>query len=80
MGKASDTNEIGQMNLVLYLNALAVSNTGGIRETQEFINFCAQHRIAPEVTKIPMQGIDAAWDRVVNKQARYRYVIDLGVR
>jgi uncharacterized zinc-type alcohol dehydrogenase-like protein len=80
VGKASDTNEIGQMNLVLYRNALAGSNTGGIRETQEFINFCAQHRIAPEVTRIPMQGIDAAWERVVNKQARYRYVIDLGVR
>jgi uncharacterized zinc-type alcohol dehydrogenase-like protein len=78
VGKAVDSNEIGQMNLVLYRNALAGSNTGGIAETRDMIDFCARNKITPEITKIPMSGIDDAWQRVVAKQARYRFVIDTG--
>lgn len=77
VGKIEDSNEIGQMNLVLYRNALAGSNTGGIAETQDMVDFCARNGIAPEITKIPMSGIDAAWEKVIAKQARYRYVIDV---
>jgi uncharacterized zinc-type alcohol dehydrogenase-like protein len=80
VGKVADSNEIGQMGLVMYRNALAGSNTGGIRETQDLIDFCALRGIAPEITKIAMNGIDDAWKKVVEKQARYRYVIDMGVR
>src|SRR5438552_6817563 len=75
VGKVVDSNEIGQMNLVLYRNALAGSNTGGIRETQDMIDFCALNRIKPEITKISMNGIDDAWTKVFEKKARYRYVI-----
>ena len=78
VGKVADSNEVGQMGLVGYRNALAGSNTGGIRETQDFVDFCALHRIQPEITKIEMNGIDDAWTKVVAKQARYRYVIDMG--
>jgi uncharacterized zinc-type alcohol dehydrogenase-like protein len=78
VGKVTDSNEIGQMNLVLYRNALAGSNTGGVAETQDMVDFCARNQIVPEITKIPMTGIDAAWEKVIAKQARYRYVIDLG--
>ena len=78
VGKVADSNEIGQMNLVLYRNAVAGSNTGGIAETQDMIDFCARNKIVPEITKIPMSGIDAAWEKVIAKQARYRFVIDLG--
>jgi uncharacterized zinc-type alcohol dehydrogenase-like protein len=77
VGKVIDTNEIGQMNLVLYRNALAGSNTGGIRETQDFIDFCALNKIRPEITKIPMNGIDDAWTKVFEKKARYRYVMEM---
>jgi alcohol dehydrogenase (NADP+) len=77
VGKVVDTNEIGQMNLVLYRNALAGSNTGGIRETQDFIDFCALNKIRPEITKIPMNGIDDAWTKVFEKKARYRYVMEM---
>lgn len=77
VGKVADANEVGQMGLVLYRNALAGSNTGGIRETQDLVDFCALRGIRPEVTKIPMTGIDDAWRKVVAKQARYRYVIDM---
>lgn len=76
VGKVSDSNETGQMNLVLYRNSIAGSNTGGIRETQDMLNFCALHNIKPEITKISMNGIDDAWKQVIDKKARYRYVID----
>lgn len=77
VGKVVDSNEIGQMNLVLYRNALAGSNTGGIRETQEMIDFCALNKIKPEITKISMNGIDDSWTKVFEKKARYRYVIEM---
>jgi uncharacterized zinc-type alcohol dehydrogenase-like protein len=77
VGKVADSNEVGQMGLVLYRNALAGSNTGGIKETQDMVDFCAQHGIQPEITKITMNGIDDAWKKVVDKQARYRFVIDM---
>jgi uncharacterized zinc-type alcohol dehydrogenase-like protein len=77
VGKVSDDIETGQMSLVLFRNAIAGSNTGGIRETQDMINFCALNNIKPEIVKIPMNGINEAWKKVVDKKARYRYVLDV---
>jgi alcohol dehydrogenase (NADP+) len=77
VGKVVDSNEIGQMNLVVYRNALAGSNTGGIQETQDMVDFCALNKIKPEITRISMNGIDGTWGKVVDKQARYRFVIDM---
>jgi alcohol dehydrogenase (NADP+) len=79
VGKVVESNEVGQMNLVFYRNAIAGSNTGGIQETQDMVNFCAVHKIVPEITKIPMNGINEAWQKVLDKQARYRFVMDMGV-
>jgi alcohol dehydrogenase (NADP+) len=56
VGKIANTNEVGQMGLVLYRNAIAGSNTGGIQETQDMVNFCALHNIKPEITRIPMMA------------------------
>lgn len=77
IGLVADSNEVGQMGLVTYRNAIAGSNTGGIQETQDLVDFCALHDIRPEITKIPRSGIDDAWTHVVEKQALYRYVIDM---
>jgi uncharacterized zinc-type alcohol dehydrogenase-like protein len=77
VGKVSDDVETGQMSLVGFRNAIAGSNTGGIRETQDMINFCALNNIKPEIVKIPMNGINDAWKKVVDKKARYRYVLDV---
>lgn len=77
VGKTVDTVDVGQMSLVLFRNAIAGSNTGGIRETQEMVDFCALNNIKPEIQKIPMTGIDGAWAKVVDKKARYRFVIDM---
>lgn len=56
--------------------SLAGSNIGGIRETQEMLDFCAEHGLHPQVEIISGQDITAAYDKVVGSQVRYRYVID----
>lgn len=52
------------------------SLVGGTAETQELLNYCAAHKIYPEVQVISASEVNEAWDKVVNKEARYRYVID----
>ena len=49
---------------------------GGISETQEVMDYCAEHKIYPQIELINADQINEAWDKVVNKEARYRYVID----
>jgi uncharacterized zinc-type alcohol dehydrogenase-like protein len=56
---------------------MAGSNIGGIRETQEMLDFCAAHGIVPEIETIAAADVDAAWDRVIASDVRYRFVIDI---
>jgi uncharacterized zinc-type alcohol dehydrogenase-like protein len=49
---------------------------GGIPETQEVMNYCAEHKIYPQIQIIKAEEINEAWEKVINKEARYRYVID----
>ncbi|WP_172120794.1 NAD(P)-dependent alcohol dehydrogenase [Actinomyces faecalis] len=55
---------------------LAGSNIGGIAETQEMLDFCAEHGIHPVVEMIGGEEITQAYDKVTASQVRYRYVID----
>jgi len=55
---------------------LAGSQIGGIAETQEMLDFCADHRLAAQVEIIGADQIDEAYDRVVGSKVRYRHVID----
>ena len=57
--------------------SLAGSMIGGIAETQEVIDYCAARNIKAEVEVIRPEQINQAYDRVVSKDARYRFVIDL---
>ncbi|MFD4292220.1 NAD(P)-dependent alcohol dehydrogenase [Rhodococcus sp. NPDC058505] len=56
--------------------SLAGSNVGGIRETQEMLDFCAEHGIAAEIEVIAADRINEAYDRVLRSDVRYRFVID----
>ena len=49
---------------------------GGIPETQEVLNYCAENKIYPQIQIIKAEEINDAWKKIVNKEARYRYVID----
>jgi uncharacterized zinc-type alcohol dehydrogenase-like protein len=57
--------------------SFAGSGIGGIRETQEMLDFCAEHDLAPETELIAAEGINEAYERVLASDVRYRFVIDI---
>lgn len=56
---------------------IAGSLIGGIKETQEMLDFCGKHQVLPEVEMIDIQQINEAWDKVVTGDVKYRFVIDM---
>jgi uncharacterized zinc-type alcohol dehydrogenase-like protein len=56
---------------------MAGTLVGGIQETQEMLDFCAEHEIAAEVEVIKADQVDAAFDRLAAGDVRYRFVIDI---
>lgn len=62
--------------LVLSRKAVAGSLIGGIAETQEMLDFCAQHGIVADIEMIRIQEIDEAYDRMQRSDVKYRFVID----
>jgi uncharacterized zinc-type alcohol dehydrogenase-like protein len=64
-------------NLIFRRRSLAGSLIGGIKETQEMLDFCAEHGIVSDVEMIPMQDIDKAYDRMLKSDVKYRFVIDM---
>jgi len=56
--------------------SFAGSSIGGIRETQEMLDFCAEHGIVPDTELIDGAQVNEAWDRVLASDVRYRFVID----
>lgn len=56
--------------------SVAGSLIGGIRETQEMLDFCGQHDILCDIEKISAQEIDPAYERAVAGDVKYRFVID----
>jgi uncharacterized zinc-type alcohol dehydrogenase-like protein len=64
-------------NLIMRRRALAGSLIGGIAETQEMLDFCAEHGLTSDIETIPIQEIDAAYDRMVKSDVKYRFVIDM---
>lgn len=57
--------------------ALAGSFIGGIKETQEMLDFCGEHNVVSEIEKIDMQDINEAFTRMKDNDVRYRFVIDM---
>jgi uncharacterized zinc-type alcohol dehydrogenase-like protein len=64
-------------NLYGKRRALAGSLIGGIRETQEMLDFCAAHGIVSDIETIAMQDINAAYERMLKGDVKYRFVIDM---
>ncbi|HEX6643735.1 MAG TPA: NAD(P)-dependent alcohol dehydrogenase [Gemmatimonadales bacterium] len=57
---------------------LTGSSIGGIAETQEMLDFCAEHRLAADIEMIEMRQINEAYERMLRSDVRYRFVIDMG--
>ena len=63
--------------LITKRRRLAGSMIGGIRETQEMLDFCATHGIVSDIEVIPMQQINTAYERMLRSDVKYRFVIDM---
>jgi alcohol dehydrogenase (NADP+) len=64
-------------SLVFGRRSLSGSLIGGIKETQEMLDFCGKHDITADIELIPIQQINAAYDRLVKSDVKYRFVIDM---
>jgi len=57
--------------------SLAGSGIGGIAQTQEMLDYCAEHGIVSDIERIPIQQINEAYERVLKSDVKYRFVIDM---
>ncbi len=64
-------------NLIFKRRSLAGSLIGGLKETQEMLDFCAEHNITSDIELIPIQQINVAFERMLKSDVKYRFVIDL---
>jgi uncharacterized zinc-type alcohol dehydrogenase-like protein len=76
VGAPPEPMSVGAYGLMVNRRRLAGSGIGGIRETQEMLDFCAEHGLGATIETIDADRIDEAWDRVVDSDVRYRFVID----
>jgi len=64
-------------HLIFKRRSIVGSLIGGIKETQEMLDFCAEHKISSDIEIITMQEINEAYNRVLKSDVKYRFVIDL---
>ena len=69
--------ELNARSLIMGRRKIAGSLVGGIKETQEMLDFCAQHQILSDIEMIPMDGINQAYERMQQSDVKYRFVIDM---
>ncbi|WP_458071918.1 NAD(P)-dependent alcohol dehydrogenase [Rhodanobacter sp. BL-MT-08] len=69
--------ELAAGALIFGRRSLAGSLIGGIAETQEMLDFCAEHGIVSEIEKIDIQNINEAYERMLKSDVKYRFVIDM---
>ena len=77
VGAPSEPLPVRAFSLIGARRSFAGSNIGGIRQTQEMLDFCAEHNIAPETELISADYINDAYERVLASDVRYRFVIDI---
>lgn len=68
---------IPSFNIVFTRKCVAGSLIGGLPETQEMLDYCAEHNIVSDIEVIPIQKINEAYDRILKSDIKYRFVIDM---
>lgn len=76
VGAPAEPLPVNVFSLILGRRSFAGSAIGGIRETQEMLDFCAAHQLGAEIEVIPAEKINEAYERVLASDVRYRFVID----
>ena len=77
VGAPGEPLSLNVMSLIGHRRSFAGSMIGGIRETQEMLDFCARHNIVPKIEIITADQIDEAYERVLASDVKYRFVIDI---
>jgi len=68
------------INFTLLIGRKSISGSliGGIKETQEMIDFAAEHNVTPEIEVVPIDYVNTAMERLAKGDVKYRFVIDIG--
>jgi uncharacterized zinc-type alcohol dehydrogenase-like protein len=77
VGAPSTPAQIPAFNLIFGRKSVAGSLIGGIPETQEMLDYCAEHNIVSDVEVIAIKDINEAYERMLKGDVRYRFVIDM---
>jgi uncharacterized zinc-type alcohol dehydrogenase-like protein len=77
VGALEPLDEFNGGGLIFGRKRVAGSAIGGIKETQEMLDFCGENDVTCDIELIDMQNINEAFQRVVNSDVKYRFVIDM---
>ena len=77
VGIPSNPSKLPAFNVIGNRRSLAGSMIGGIRETQEMLDYCAVNNIVSDIEMIDIKDINTAYDRMLKNDVRYRFVIDI---
>lgn len=77
VGVPETPHQVHAFSLIPNRRTLAGSLIGGIKETQDMLDFCAKHNITSDIELIPIQKINEAYERVLKADVKYRFVIDM---
>lgn len=77
VGVPEKAPELPAFSLIDGRKSLAGSLIGGVKETQEMLDFCAEHNILSDIELIPIQKVNEAYERMLKNDVKYRFVIDM---
>ena len=77
VGAPPSPAQVPAFNLIFGRKSIAGSLIGGIPETQEMLDYCAEHNIVSDIELIAMKDINEAYERMLKGDVRYRFVIDM---
>lgn len=77
VGAPEEPVSLGVFSLLFGRRRLSGSIIGGIRETQEMLDFCSERGITADIELIPISGINTAFERLLRGEVKYRFVIDM---
>lgn len=77
VGAPAEPNQFSVFSLIMGRRSIAGSLVGGIAETQEMLDFSAEHGVVPQIEVISADQVDEAYERVLRSDVRYRFVIDV---
>lgn len=77
VGAPPKPSPVSAFNLIMGRHSLAGSGIGGIKETQEMLDFCADHSLTADIEMIKIQQINEAYERLLKGDVKYRFVIDM---